>query len=67
MDKIWDWSIIKYRQKWALAPMDIHGDNAPVLSTAQKWVAEFKGGRESPEDDPSSGRPARALTMCTTW
>uniref|UniRef100_A0A3Q0T381 Mos1 transposase HTH domain-containing protein n=1 Tax=Amphilophus citrinellus TaxID=61819 RepID=A0A3Q0T381_AMPCI len=51
------------------APKDIHadmvatlGDDAPALSTVQKWAAEFKRGRESLEDDPRSGRPVTATT-----
>ena len=39
------------------------GDDAPALSTVQKWAAEFKRGRESVEYDPRSGRPATATTQ----
>ncbi|XP_030588657.1 histone-lysine N-methyltransferase SETMAR-like [Archocentrus centrarchus] len=69
MDKIWHRGVIKYLQKKELAPKDIHadmvatlGDDAPALSTVQKWAAEFKRGRESLEDDQRSGRPVTATT-----
>ena len=29
----------------------------------QKWAAELKSGRESPEDDRRSGRPTTATTQ----
>ena len=35
-------------------------DDAPGLSTVQKWAAEFKRGQKSLEDDPRSERPATA-------
>ena len=38
------------------------GDDAPDLSTVQKWAADFKRGRESLEDDSRSGRPATTTT-----
>ena len=71
MDKIWHCGIIKYLQKKGLAPKDIHadmvatlGDDAPALSTVEKWAAEFKSrGRESLEDDPRSGCPVSATTQ----
>ena len=70
MYKIWRRVVIKYLQKKGLTPKDIHadmaatlGDDAPALSTVQKWAAEFKRGRESLEDDPRSGRPATATTQ----
>ena len=50
-----------------VSPIDIHaymvallGDDAPALSSVQKWAVEFKRDRESLEDDPRSGRPAAA-------
>ena len=71
MDRIWHRGVIRYLQKKGLAPpKDIHadmvatlGDDAPALSTVQKWAAEFKRGSESLEDDPRSGRPAKATTQ----
>jgi len=39
-----------------------HGDLAPKYRTVAKWVALFKEGRESLEDDPRSGRPITAHT-----
>ena len=39
------------------------GDDAPALLNVQKWTAEFKRGRESLEDDPTSGRPASATNQ----
>ena len=69
MDKIWHRGVIKYLQKKGLTPKDIHadmvatlGDDAPALSTTQKWAAEFKRGRQSLEDDPRSGCPATATS-----
>ena len=66
MDKIWHRGVIKYLQIKGLTPKDIHTDmaatlrdDAPALSTVQKWTAEFK----SLEDDPRSGRPATATTQ----
>ena len=38
------------------------GDDAPSLSTVQKWTAEFKKGRKSLEDDPRSEGPATTTT-----
>ena len=42
--------------------VDTLGDDAPGLSTMQKWAAERKKGRKSHEDDPRSGRPATTTT-----
>lgn len=43
--------------------VDTLGDEAPALSTVQKWETEFKRGRESFEDDPRSGCPTTATTQ----
>ena len=70
MDKIWHRGVIRYLEKKGLTTKEIHsdivstlGDDAPVLSTAKKWAAEFKRGRESFEDDPRSGRLSTATTQ----
>ena len=48
MEKIWYRGIIKYLPKKGLGPKDIHvdmvlipGDDAYVIYSEQKWVAEF--------------------------
>ena len=38
-------------------------DNAPKYTTVKKWVAEFKRGRQSTEDDPRSGRPKETTSQ----
>ena len=57
-------AVIKYLLKKGMSPKEIHedmvdtlGDDSPAYSTVKKWVAEFKRGRESVEDDARSGRP----------
>ena len=44
----------------------VYGDKAPAYSTVAKWVAEFKRGRLSVEDDPRCGAPSVATSeeMC---
>ena len=42
---------------------DVYGDSSPKYSTVAKWSAEFKRGRDSLEDDPSSGRPADVISQ----
>lgn len=39
-----------------------YNENAPKYSTVAKWVALFKEGRESLEDNPRSGRPITVYT-----
>ena len=38
----------------------VYGDSSPSFSTIKKWVAEFKRGRSSLEDDSREGRPKSA-------
>ena len=38
------------------------GDSSLSFSTIKKWVAEFKRGHTSLEDDPHEGRPKSATT-----
>ena len=40
--------------------METFGKESPSYSTVKKWVAEFKRGRESVEDDGRSDRPKDA-------
>ena len=64
MDKIGERAVIQYLYKKGLTPKDIHNDmlatlgkDAPSYATVKRWVAEFKCGRQSLEDDPRPGRP----------
>ena len=64
MDKISERAVIQYLHKKGLTPKDIHNDmvatlgkDAPSYATVKRWVAEFKCGRQSLEDDPPPGRP----------
>ena len=38
------------------------GKDAPSYATVKRWVAEFKRGRQSLEDDPRPGRPVTVAT-----
>ena len=40
----------------------VHGEQAPKYRTLAKWVALYKEGRDSFEDDPRSGRPITVHT-----
>jgi len=42
--------------------VNVYADNAPCYSTVTRWVAEFKRGRTSLEDDTRAGRPVVATT-----
>ena len=46
---------------WRMA--DVYGDSSPKYSTVAKWSAEFKGGRDTLEDDPRPGRPADVINQ----
>ena len=72
MDKIAHRAVIRYLVIKGLSPKEIHGymvptlrEDAPSYSMVKKWVAEFKRGRESLEDDPRPGRPATDTTQET--
>ena len=39
---------------------NVYGDSAPSYATVTRWVAEFKRGPTSLEDDPHAGQPAEA-------
>ena len=69
MDKIAERAVIQYLHKKGLVPKAIHADmvatlgkDAPSYATVKRWVAEFKRGRESLEDDPRPGRPVTVTT-----
>jgi len=42
--------------------VNVYVDNAPFYSTVTRWVAEFKRGRTSLDDDTRAGRPVEATT-----
>ena len=70
MDKTWHRGVIRYLQKKGLMTKKILtdmvstlGNDTSALSTAKKWTAEFKRGRESLEDDPRSGHSSTATTQ----
>ena len=42
---------------------DVYGDSSPKYSTVAKWLAEFKCGRDSLEDDSRPGRPADVISQ----
>jgi len=42
--------------------VNVYRDSAPSYSTVTRWVAEFKRGRTSLEDDTRAGRPVEATT-----
>lgn len=69
MEKLKNRAVIEYLFKKGLSPQEIHndmvnvlGESAPSYATVKNWVAEFKRGRTSIEDDPRSGRPKTATT-----
>jgi transposase len=70
MDKIEYRAVIKFFVKEGLTPNEIHskfikvyGDSSPSFLTIKKWVAEFKRGHTSLEDDPHEGCPKSATTL----
>ena len=61
MHKTAERAVIQYLRKKGLAPKDIHAgmvvtlpSDAPLYAPVKRWVAEFKRGRESLQDDPLS-------------
>lgn len=69
MEKIKYRAVIEFLFLEGLRAKDIHErilrvykDATPSISTVERWVAEFKRGRTSLEDDPRQGRPKTATT-----
>ena len=42
---------------------NVYGDRSPGYSTVARWVADFKHGRNSLNDEPRSERPADMTTI----
>ena len=70
MEKIEYRAVIKYLNLKGLTPTQIHddmviilGDDAPSFATVKRWVADFKRGRSSIEDEPRSGRSSTASSQ----
>ena len=66
-------SVIKFLSKEGKKPKEIlepmvavYGESAPSYCKVKFWSKQFKGGRESIEDDPHAGRPVSATSekMC---
>ena len=69
MDKIEYRAVIKFLFLEGVAPKEIHErllkvykDSSPSIRTVERWVAEFRRGRMSLEDEPREGRPKTAST-----
>ena len=69
MHKTAERAVIQYLPKKGLAPKDIHTgmvarllSDSPLYAPVKRWVAEFKRGRESLQDDPRPGRPVTVAT-----
>jgi histone-lysine N-methyltransferase SETMAR len=69
MDNLEIRAVVKYLVKKGMQARQIHDDmlltlddSAPSYSTVKKWVALFKFGRTSIEDDHRSGRPREGVT-----
>ena len=61
--------VIKFLFLDGVAPKEIHermlkvyNDCSPSIRTIERWVAEFKRGRTSLQDDQREGRPKSAST-----
>jgi len=42
--------------------VNVYGDSAPFYPTVTRWIAEFKRGRTSLEDDTRAGRSVETTT-----
>lgn len=42
--------------------VSVYGQDAPSRSTVERWVNEFKRGRQDTQTRPSTGRPPEAIT-----
>jgi transposase len=42
--------------------MNVYRELCPAYSTVKKWAKEYKHGRESLQDNPSSRRPSTSIT-----
>jgi len=69
MDKFEKRAVIKYLFLKGMSGKAIHddmlatlGDKAPVYSVVKSWLAEFKRGRNSVEDEHRSGCPKDAAS-----
>ena len=69
MEKIGHRYVIQYFHLKGFSPTDIKaeidstlGESAPSFSTVKYWVAEFKRGRTSCQDEHRSGRPNEVTT-----
>jgi len=69
MDKFQKRAVIKYLFLKGMSGKAIHddmlatlGDNAPVYSVVKIWLAKFKCGRNSVEDEHCSGCPKDAAS-----
>ena len=69
MDKTELRSVIKYFFLKQLFSKEIHDEMTAVLgqhsvsySTVKKWVAHFKCGNSSTDDEPRSGRPSTSMS-----
>ncbi|KYN42498.1 Histone-lysine N-methyltransferase SETMAR [Trachymyrmex septentrionalis] len=70
MEKIGHRYVIQYFHLKGLSPTNIKAEldstleeSAPSFTTVKYWVAEFKRGRTSCEDEHRSGRPDRRLKV----
>lgn len=69
MEKLEYRAVIKFLFLEGVAPKQIHErllkvykDSSPSIRTVERWVAAFKSGHTSLEDDPREGRPKSAST-----